>query len=86
VAFVDVLGIDPEVDTELTGKVGRILSVALGLSHGLGECVLALVDERSATADRDVMQVVAFVVDDQSDPSGRARFLISRYPNAVANR
>lgn len=66
--FVNVLGIDPEADPGLVGVVSRILAVPLGLAHRLGECVLALVDERRATADRDVMQVVAVVVDDHGDP------------------
>lgn len=66
--LVDVLGIDAEADPRLAGEVIRVLAVALGLTHCLGERVLSLADERRATADRDVMQVVAVVVDDQSDP------------------
>jgi arginase len=58
VVFVDVLGIDAEADARLVGEVSGVLAVAFGLSHRLGECLPALVGERSATSDRDVMQVV----------------------------
>ena len=79
--FVDVLGIDPKADPGLAGEVSGVLAVALGLAHRRGECVLALVDERRATADRDVMQVVAVVVDDQGDPRIAADV---RNPAAIA--
>jgi hypothetical protein len=80
VIFVDVLRIDPEADPGLAGEVSRVLSVALGLSHRLGECLLAFVDDRSATTNRNVVQIVAFVVDDQSDPRIAADV---RYPAAI---
>ena len=51
----------------LAGEVSGVFAVALGLSHRLGERVLALVGDRGPTSDRDVMQVVARVVNDQSD-------------------
>lgn len=66
--FVDVLRVYPEADPWLAGEVSRVLAVALGLAHRRGECILVLVDERRVTADRDVVQVVAVVVDDQSEP------------------
>src|SRR5262249_22822041 len=66
--FVYVLRIDAETDPWLACEVSRVLTVALGVLHGVGECLLALVDERGMTTDRDVMQVVTFVMDDQSDP------------------
>ncbi len=66
--FVDVVGIDAEADAWLAGEVSRVLTVALALSHRLRECVIGLVYERSTTTDRDVMQIVAFVMDDQRDP------------------
>ena len=66
--FVDVLGIDAEADPGLPGEVSRVLAVPLGLPHRIGERVLALVDERGAAADRDVMQVVTIIVHDQRDP------------------
>src|SRR5262249_11954420 len=63
-----MLGIDAKADPRLAGEASRVLAVALSLCHRLRKRVLALVDERSTTPDRYVMQIVAFVVDDHGDP------------------
>lgn len=65
--LVEVLGINAEADPGLAGEVSRFLAVTFGLPHRLGKCLCALVDEGDATMDRDVMQVVASVVHNQSD-------------------
>jgi hypothetical protein len=65
---VDVLRVDPEAESRLPGEVSRGLAVALGLRRRVGKSVLAVVDERSVTADGDVMQIVPVIVNDQSDP------------------